>query len=101
VQTQQAPTPVAAPVARRNDARAARGVVQKVKPTEPVASAKVAAQAPQTKKQQQPIVPAQKKKATPNPATKQTGKSSGQPIEVEERTSGMSDRLKGMLGRWL
>ncbi|KAJ7794301.1 hypothetical protein B0H14DRAFT_2923502 [Mycena olivaceomarginata] len=101
VQTQQAPTPVAAPVARRNDARAARGVVQKVKPTEPVASAKVAVQAPQTKKQQQPIAPAEKKKAKPNPAAKQTGKSSGQPIEVEERTSGMSDRLKGMLRGWL
>jgi hypothetical protein len=88
-------------VACRNDVHAAHEVVQKAKPTEPVASTKVAVQAPQTKKQQQPIVPVQKKKAKPNPVAKQTGKSSGQPIEVEERTSGMLDRLKGMLRGWL
>ncbi|KAF7351146.1 hypothetical protein MSAN_01677100 [Mycena sanguinolenta] len=100
--------PLASPAAmeRRNNARAARVVMQKAKPTEPVSSVKVKAaasqpQPPQQASKQQPVASTDKKKRGKANASPQTDKATQPPIEVEERTSGMAERLKGMMRGWI
>ncbi|KAJ7668648.1 hypothetical protein DFH06DRAFT_1182174 [Mycena polygramma] len=97
VQTKPAakPTPE-----RRNQARSARVVTQKIKPDEPVVTtsanqpkAKGKAGAPQSQQPQRK----HRKEAAPAPAPKLEER----PIEVEERATGMSARLKGLLKGWL
>ncbi|KAJ6497689.1 hypothetical protein C8R45DRAFT_135875 [Mycena sanguinolenta] len=86
---------------RRNGARAARVVMQKVKPAEPVVSAKAKAAAPQPPPSKQPPAASadKKKRGKANPQ-KQTDKAAQPPIEVEERTSGIAARLKGLMRGW-
>ncbi|KAJ6495799.1 hypothetical protein C8R47DRAFT_1116442 [Mycena vitilis] len=96
------PKPAAKPAPeRRNQARSARVVTQKIKPDEPVVATSAnqpkakgkAGAAPQAQQPQR----RHRKEAAPAPAPTLEER----PIEVEERATGMSARLKGLMKGWL
>ncbi|KAK7057556.1 hypothetical protein R3P38DRAFT_2841726 [Favolaschia claudopus] len=106
--SQRSATATAATAARRNDARNARVVMQKVKQPESVAKAapppQPAANVQQVStKKDQPGASAEKKKKkkAKQGSSKQSEETASPTIEVEERTSGMTSRLRGMLRGWL
>ncbi|KAJ6593486.1 hypothetical protein B0H19DRAFT_1090555 [Mycena capillaripes] len=87
---------------RRNQARAARVVMHKVKPAEPTPAVNASASGPKGKaaQSQTPSQPTNSKGRKPKKDANPAPKVSERPIEVEERAAGIAGRLKGLFGGW-
>lgn len=83
---------------RRNQARAARVVMHKVKPAEPAPT--VSANGKATQAHSPPQNANNKTRKPKKQSVNQTPKVPERPIEVEERATGIAQRLKGMFGGW-